>query len=146
MTTSGDGSRKVGIVVVTHGGSGEAMIAVLGQLLGPEAIEGMEAISVAPRESRASIRERIAQAIARQDSGRGVLLVSDLQGSTPANCCVELKHADEAHRVVLCGLSLPMLVKLASADREQLSPAELARLAAETAIRSVRLAEGEKRD
>lgn len=132
---------RVGVVVVSHGETAAAMLASVRGLLGPAAVEGMEAIAVAPGEGRAEIQARIDAALHHQDQGRGVLLVCDLQGSTPANCCVELKRAEGRHEV-LCGLSLPMLIKLASADRRALGPAELAHIAAETAVKSVRLGEG----
>ena len=68
------------------------------------------------------------------------LIVCDLQGSTAANCCVDLKKTGR-NVEVLGGVSLPMLVKIASPDRRT-TPAQLAKAAADTAIRSVRLGNG----
>jgi PTS system mannose-specific IIA component len=92
-------------------------------------------------ESRDAIRTRIDAAVHRLDEGRGVLVLVDLQGSTPCNCAVQVKQSG-ANVEILCGLSLPMLVKVAASDRERMLPAELAHEAAMTAIRSIRLGEG----
>jgi PTS system mannose-specific IIA component len=149
---NGGADRRVGVVIVTHGDAGGAMLAAVQAMLGQEQTAGMEAVSVPPREPKEAIRAKLGAAVERNDAGRGVLLVCDLRGSTPANCCVEIKHAldgaegapsrSEQPREVLCGVSLPMLIKLASADRTQLTTAELAHVAAETAIRSIQLGEG----
>ncbi len=40
---------------------------------------------------------------------------------------------------ILCGVNLPMLIKLATLDREHMAPAELADLLKEVGKRSIRL-------
>lgn len=132
----------VGVLIVTHGGAGLAMLRALRVLVGPAAEVGFDAISIEPGEAREQIAERIAGATTRLDQGAGVLIVADLHGSTPANCGMELKRAGWQVEV-LCGLSLPMLIKLASTDRAGTTPVLLARLAADTAYRSIRLGGGE---
>jgi mannose PTS system EIIA component len=134
-------SGRIGVLLVTHGDAGRDMLDAVTTLAGTDATAGMEAVSVAPGESRDAIVARIDRAVTALDGGAGVLVLTDLFGATPTNCCVELKRA--GRRVeVLCGLSLPMLVKIASTDREATDLAGLAHLAAETAIRSIRLGEG----
>ena len=48
-------------------------------------------------------------AIGRLDDGSGVLVLTDVLGGTPSNCCHQL---GTEHRVqVIAGVSLPMLLR-----------------------------------
>jgi mannose/fructose-specific phosphotransferase system component IIA len=134
-----DGTTAV--LVVTHGDAGDALLNEARRLLGDFATRVIETLPTAVTESRDQIRTRIDVAVRRLDMGRGVLVLVDLQGSTPCNCAVQVKQSG-ANVEILCGLSLPMLVKVAASDRARMSPAELAHEAAQTAIRSIRLGEG----
>ncbi len=137
MTTP---EAKVGVLIVTHGDCGYAMMNSVRTLLGAEALEGFEALAVSPTDPRGPLAERIGTAATRLDRGAGTLIVCDLQGSTAANCSVDLKRQGR-NVEVLAGVSLPMLVKLASANRTT-TPTQLAKAAAETAQRSIRLGDG----
>jgi PTS system mannose-specific IIA component len=50
-----------------------------------------------------------AEAIKRLDTGAGVLVITDVKGGTPANCCNKL--ADAGRVEVIAGISLPMLLR-----------------------------------
>ena len=136
-------SSPVGILVVTHGEAGADMLAAVRALTGPktDGDDALAAVTVQPGETRETIKQHLADEVRHLDAGAGVLIICDLFGSSPANCCVDLKRGG-ANVEVLCGLSMPMLVKLASIDRTSGTPGRLAHLAAETAVRSVRLGEG----
>jgi PTS system mannose-specific IIA component len=131
---------RVGIVVVTHGESGRAMVDAVQRLVGLEPLEAFECVAVAPGEPRAAVTARIGEAMARIDRGSGVLILCDLYGSTPWSCCMTAS-ASSRGAVVLSGVSLPMLVKLASVPLET-TPVDLARLASQTAQKSIRTGEG----
>src|SRR5436190_1629159 len=128
---NGNGSPTVttAVLVVTHGDAGDAMLGEARRLLGDVATRSIETLPTAVSESRDQIRLRIDAAVRRLDEGRGVLVLVDLQGSTPCNCALQVKQSG-ANVEILCGLSLPMLVKVAASDRARLSPAELAHEAA----------------
>jgi PTS system mannose-specific IIA component len=128
---------KVGVVIVTHGPAGEAMLSTLGRLLGAEAVQAVTAVEIAVGEDRALVKVSVAEAVARVDGGAGVVVACDLHGSTPTNCAVELMHDDAV--AVVCGVNLPMLVKLLTAPRAGVTPAEVARGAVDTAVRSIRV-------
>jgi mannose/fructose-specific phosphotransferase system component IIA len=130
----------VGVVIVTHGPAGADMLATLTRLVGVTMVQGMTAVDVRVGESKAAVAAQLAEAVHAVDSGAGVLLACDLHGSTPANCAVELRHA-AADVAVVTGLSLPMLIKLASAHRGT-TAAGLAQVAVDTAIRSIRVEGG----
>ncbi|MFH0899602.1 MAG: PTS sugar transporter subunit IIA [Pseudomonadota bacterium] len=127
---------NVGILVVTHGDSGAAMLVAVAALVGQTTLDDAAALAIAPGEGRESIARRLDEAVGRLDRGSGVLIACDLLGSTPANCSVELKRSGRNLEVVF-GVNLPMLVKLASMDR-QVTLASLADLAVRTATRSIR--------
>ena len=124
-----------GIIVVVHGEYGGPLLraaeAIVGQPLGVALVE-------APPSAEVDVlRRRIADALREQDTGQGALALVDLCGSTPANLCL---HAVESHpgSETLTGLSLPMLVKLATCDRRQ--PAmDLAEKLRDSAHRSVQI-------
>jgi mannose PTS system EIIA component len=132
-----DSDKKVGVVIVTHGSAGEAMLATLTRLLGAAAVEGVIAVDVPVGDERVHVKEQVAEGVARVDVGAGVVVACDLNGSTPTRCAVELMHDDEV--AVVCGVNLPMLVKLLTAPRAGIAPKEVARLAADTAVRSIRV-------
>jgi mannose/fructose-specific phosphotransferase system component IIA len=132
---------RTAVLVVTHGDAGEAMLDEIRRLLGDGAILAMAALAVVHGQDRNELHDRIATQLGTLDEGRGTLVLVDLQGSTPCNQSVVLKREGQ-NIEILCGLSLPMLLKIAASDRARLSLGELAHEAAQTAIRSIRLGDG----
>ena len=133
-------TERVGVLVVTHGDSGRAMLEAVERMVGIDALDAFEAVAVTPGEPRGVIAARVKDGVRRLDRGAGVLLLCDLYGSTPWSCCVEARGQQGA---VLCGVSLPMLVKLASVPLEGTSPARLAEVGKETAIKAIRGGDGD---
>jgi len=116
----------IGILLVTHGNLGEALLAGAAHVLG-----GMQpnaaAMAILPGDS---VNGRLAEArniVKTIDDGAGVLVLTDIFGATPANLTGCL--LDSAQVEGIAGVSLPMLVK-ALAYR-QLPLAELAAKAME---------------
>jgi len=103
-----------GILVVVHGDYGDPLVAAAEALVGPL---GLHVTTVCPEADPAVVRRRVARGIERQDRGGGVLVLTDLCGSTPANVCQQLVGA-RADCEMLTGLNLPMLLKLATCDRK----------------------------
>jgi PTS system mannose-specific IIA component len=126
------------VLVVTHGSSATAMLEAARRLVGDDAVVGFEALEIDGGADKPTIASRLGSAVARLADG-GLVVAVDMFGSTPSNCAVELARGD-ARLVVLGGVNLPMLVKLATAVRDATTTAAaLAQLAAETAVRSIRL-------
>jgi mannose/fructose-specific phosphotransferase system component IIA len=100
----------------------------------------MDALEVVAGEGKAQILERLARAVAAADGGAGVVIACDLHGATPTNCAVELRR--EGHVAVVCGVNLPMLLKLATAPRRDATPESVAQAAVDTAVRSIRVERG----
>ena len=100
---------SVGLVIVTHGESGADLRAEAEFILG----ESLEALRAVPFNHSAGQREEIYQihsAIAAADSGDGVLVLTDMFGSTPANIANGLKS--DSGLQVLAGVNLSMLVRV----------------------------------
>ena len=96
----------VGILLMTHAPLGQAFIAACAHVFrGPT--ERLEAIDVIADQDLTEVQAMAAQAIKRLDDGDGVLVMTDVKGGTPSNCCDRL--ADAGRVEVIAGISLPML-------------------------------------
>ena len=100
----------IGLVLVTHGNIGGELLAALNQIVGPQA--QAEAIGIGPEEDMDRCRDRILAAVKDVNSGAGVVLLTDMFGGTPSNLAISMMP--KANAMVLAGVNLPMLIKLAS--------------------------------
>jgi len=92
---------------MTHAPLGQAFIAACAHVFrGPT--ERLEAIDVIADQDLLEVQALAAEAIKRLDAGTGVLVITDVKGGTPSNCCNKL--ADEGRVEVVAGISLPMLL------------------------------------
>lgn len=124
-----------GVVIVTHYRLGEEFLQAL-RLIVPDA-PPVYAVSVDPKQSVDEMREAIAEALRRADTGEGVLVLTDMFGGTPSN--ISLSFLAE-HRVeVVTGLNLPMLIKLATMT-EKKPLEELAAFIKDYGQRNIRVA------
>jgi PTS system mannose-specific IIA component len=103
----------VGIVVVGHGRLGAEMVQALESVLGP--VEAMEAVVTHAGEPPEDIAERIRAAIARVDSGAGVLILTDMLGDTATNQSLAVARQSGGRVEVVAGINMPILMKLATA-------------------------------
>ena len=71
-----------------------------------------KAISIGVDDNIDACRDTIFAAIKDVNSGGGVVLLTDMYGGTPSNLAIASMPG--SHAVVLAGVNLPMLVKLAS--------------------------------
>ena len=107
----------VGILLMTHAPLGQAFIAACAHVFrGPT--ERLEAIDVIADQDLGEVQALAAAAIKRLDDGDGVLIMTDVKGGTPANCCDRL--ADAGRVEVIAGISLPMLLRAITYRRDTL--------------------------
>lgn len=107
----------VGILLMTHAPLGQAFIAAVAHVFrGPT--ERFEAIDVTADQDTAEVNELARQAICRLDDGDGVLVITDIKGGTPSNCCNRLAEAGRVE--VIAGISLPMLLRAITYRRDTL--------------------------
>ncbi|MEP1443958.1 MAG: PTS sugar transporter subunit IIA [Hyphomicrobiales bacterium] len=105
----------IGLVLVTHGKLAEEFRSALEHVVGPQ--EHCETVCIEADDNVEKRHDDILAAIKKVDSGRGVILLTDMFGGTPSNLAIS---AMEPGRIeVIAGINLPMLVKLASVRVEQ---------------------------
>ncbi len=128
---------RTGVVVVSHGESGMAMVQTAEKMVGSL---GASIVTVPVGESRDTTKSHIEAACDALGCEETLFLV-DLEGSTPFNLCSK-RHG---HTVVLTGVNLPMLFKLATVDRDR-HAAELAQELAATGQKSIHICTGQDHD
>lgn len=101
----------IGMVLVTHGNVGTELLDVLNHIVGPQT--QAKAIAIGGDDDMDKCRESILTAIKEVNTGKGVVLLTDMFGGTPSNLAIAAMP--RANAVVLAGVNLPMLVKLATA-------------------------------
>ncbi|MGH8687568.1 MAG: PTS sugar transporter subunit IIA [Burkholderiales bacterium] len=101
----------IGVLVISHGPIGEAMLAGAERILGgPQARAA--ALGVARGEDPEDVLERARALAARLDDGSGLLVLTDMFGATPCNVAARLLADGRVEGV--SGVSLPMLVRVLS--------------------------------
>ncbi|WP_213980100.1 PTS sugar transporter subunit IIA [Sphingomonas sp. dw_22] len=103
----------IGLVLVTHGRLAEEFVVAMEHVVGKQ--ERIAPICIGPDDDMESRRADIAAAIKSVDSGRGVIVLSDLFGGTPSNLAISLMEAGRIE--VIAGINLPMLIRLGSARK-----------------------------
>lgn len=126
----------VGLVVVTHGGAADCLLQAVAGILGP--LPAAVPVSVSMDETFDETLARVERACDEVDTGAGVVLLVDLQGSSPYQACMAMMDGSRPVEVV-CGVNLAMLLKVATIDRCEPRPPELAELLREVGRRSIRL-------
>ena len=106
-------SEMIGLVLVTHGRLAEEFVTAMIHVVGPQ--DRIATISIGPDEDMEERRADIATAIGAVDSGRGVIVLTDLFGGTPSNLAISLMERGRVE--VIAGMNLPMLIRLGSARK-----------------------------
>ncbi len=100
----------IGMILVTHGNIGAELLKALDMIVGPQ--EQTVAITIGVNEDMGGCRDQIFSAIKSVNTGGGVIILVDMFGGTPSNLALASMPFGKA--VVLAGVNLPMLIKLAS--------------------------------
>ncbi len=100
----------IGLVVVTHGRLAVELIAALEHVVGPQS--AVRTICIGPDDDMEKRRKEILSSVEEVDSGKGVILLTDMFGGTPSNLAISIM--DQTNVEVIAGVNMPMLIKLAS--------------------------------
>ena len=100
----------IGLVLVTHGNIGAELLHALNLIVGPQ--KQAKAIGIGTDDDMDKCRGDILSAIKDVNSGKGVVMLTDMFGGTPSNLAIAAMPSTNA--VVLAGVNLPVLIKLAS--------------------------------
>lgn len=124
----------IGVIVTSHCRLAEEMLAAAEMIVGP--LQNCKAVCFKPAQPVDELIKLMGNAIKEVDQGKGVLILTDLFGGTPANISLSF----QGPRVeVVCGMNLPMLIKLAGC-RNGYSLSETASMVKEYGRRHISLA------
>jgi PTS system ascorbate-specific IIA component len=109
---------SVGILLITHDQVGTALLDTAVKILGRCPLHA-EVLSI-PLNGDVDALRRNATALTRaMDEGEGVLVLTDIFGSTPSNIAASL--AQNGRIAVVAGLNLPMLVRVLNYPEDPLA-------------------------
>lgn len=100
--------RQAGVLVVTHGEFGAALLDAAQMIMGQQ--QGTAAVSVLVSRGVDEIIAELKAALVKLDSGMGVLVLTDLFGGTPTTLSLSLRKL--GNNEVVAGVNLPMLLKV----------------------------------
>lgn len=98
----------VSLLIICHDRLGDALLETAMNTLTDNPLP-TRVISVGQNSSPESVHEQALRCLEQLDTGAGVLVLTDLFGSTPSNIACSLR-ADH-NVVVVSGLNLPMLIR-----------------------------------
>jgi mannose PTS system EIIA component len=110
----------IGILVVTHGSIGEALLASATQILGAPP-QQVATLSVWRQDDPDDLVLRARELLEGLDAGHGVLVLTDIFGATPGNVVSRLLEDGRVEGV--SGVSLPMLLRVVTGRNGSLSEA-----------------------
>jgi PTS system mannose-specific IIA component len=100
----------IGLVLVTHGRLADEFRHAVEHVVGPQ--ESFETVSIEADDDIEQRRADIIAAVARADTGHGVIILTDMFGGTPSNLAISVMRSGSVE--VVAGMNLPMLIKLTS--------------------------------
>lgn len=104
----------IGLVIVTHGRLAAEFRSALEHVVGPQ--KQLETVSIGPDDDMAQRRREIIDAVKATNSGKGVVILTDMFGGTPSNLAISVM--DEVDTEVIAGINLPILIRLATVRSE----------------------------
>ncbi|MDG1764803.1 MAG: PTS fructose transporter subunit IIA [Paracoccaceae bacterium] len=109
----------IGIVIVAHGQLAREYRAAVEHVVGTQS--NIVAVSIAAECDRNGKETEIRTAAESVDFGRGVVIATDLFGSSPSN--LALRACTSSDRKIVYGMNLPLLIKLSQSKKLSLSVA-----------------------
>ncbi|SJM28482.1 PTS sugar transporter subunit IIA [Mesorhizobium delmotii] len=100
----------IGLVLVTHGQLAAEFRHAVEHVVGPQ--DNFETVAIGADDDMEQRRSDIVDAVARVDTGAGVIVLTDMFGGTPSNLAISVMESGRTE--VIAGMNLPMLIKLSS--------------------------------
>jgi PTS system mannose-specific IIA component len=100
----------IGLVLFTHGRLAEEFRNAVEHVVGPQ--EFFDTVCIGADDDMEQRRRDIVDAVARVDTGSGVIVLTDMFGGTPSNLAISVMESGRTE--VIAGVNLPMLIKLSS--------------------------------
>ena len=100
----------IGLVLVTHGQLATEFRHAVEHVVGPQ--EDFETVAIGDDDDMEQRRRAIVAAVAKANTGAGVIVLTDMFGGTPSNLAISVMEPGRVE--VIAGMNLPLLIKLAS--------------------------------
>jgi PTS system ascorbate-specific IIA component len=110
----------IGVLLVTHGEIGTALLTSASQILGAPPAQVMT-LSVWRQDDPDDLILRARELLEQIDAGDGVLILTDIFGATPGNVVSRL--LEDNHIEGVSGVSLPMLLRVLTSRNGSLTAA-----------------------
>ena len=108
----------IGILIVSHGAFGEALIHCASHVLGKRPLQ-VRQVGVTMHDDPDAILPQAQELVHQLDDGDGVLVFTDILGATPSNIASRLLKPGKVEGV--SGVSLPMLIRALTYRNEPLA-------------------------
>ena len=134
----------IGVVLVSHANIAKEMVEVIQHIVGPQ--ENLESISIFPKDDMENKRQEIIESVKKVESGKGVIVLTDMFGGTPSNLAISVMEDEKIE--VVAGVNLPMLIKMMSV-REKKNIKEIIKTSQESGRKYINVASAffeEKKD
>lgn len=108
---------SVGLLLISHEHVASGLLAAARSICG-EYSGGIEEIEISHDAKPKNVINEIEHKIKLLDNGAGVLILSDLYGSTPSNIATQFYNPGKVS--VVLGVSLPMLIRVFNYPKDNL--------------------------
>ncbi len=125
----------IGIVLLTHGPLGHALLETLEGIMGTQ--EQVICIAIYPNDDADVKRNELHQAIDTLNTGKGVVILTDMFGGTPSNLAMSALGVKPIE--VIAGVNLPMFIRFVE-DRKILVLPEAAQRSFEAGRKYIQIA------
>lgn len=106
--------KKIGGVIVSHGQVANELLAAAETVVGE--LSFIKAVSIGWHDDVEMAKNEISRAIKSVSDEKGVLILTDMFGGTPTNISAMFIKENEVE--IITGVNLPMVIKLASQNKE----------------------------
>ncbi len=106
--------KKIGGVIVSHGQVANELVAAAETVVGAQS--HITAVSIGWHDDVEMAQDAIKRAVKQVSQGSGVLILTDMFGGTPTNIAAMFIKENEVE--IVTGVNLPMVIKLASQNKE----------------------------
>jgi len=125
-----------GVLVISHGQLASELVEAARTIVG--VMEQVIPVSIGWNQDIDKARETIQGAIDKVSEGQGVVVLTDMFGGTPTN--ISLTFLEEGRVEVITGVNLPIMIKLATMQKEGADIAEAARVVKQRGQQSIFIA------
>ena len=99
----------IGILLITHGTLGEALVQCVSHVMNRRPAQLMQ-LGISGQDDPLDALPLARRLIELVDSGKGVLILTDIRGATPANTAAKLLEPGRIEGVT--GVNVPMLLRV----------------------------------